>query len=384
MSARSLPVLMYHYISRFPGATTVSPEHFEEQCRGMSEHGWRGISLEEAESYLLRGEAIPPRSLLITFDDGYLDNYVYAWPILQRYGHHGVIFAVTERLEKNLALRPTLADCWNNPATLLPPVDEPMHTHPAGFVERRDLFLSWEEARHMESSGVMRIAAHSARHLAVYAGSEWGHANRHDRRTAATGLNALGQRFRVPGTRLNTFYQIDGPQPWGLPRFKERPFLHSTAFIPSEELLNGVTHLVPQDADAAYAFFRNPEAVARLESLVASIPPERLGAFESPEQRRERIHTELSLCRNALYRELGQVPVSLCWPWGSGSDVAREEAERLGFSVFFTTGMGANLPGHSKAVHRFKVRDAGWSWLRLRLEIYARPWLATLYKSCRI
>ena len=47
MGAHSLPVLMYHYVSRFPGATTVSPEHFEAQCRGMAEHGWRGVGLDD-------------------------------------------------------------------------------------------------------------------------------------------------------------------------------------------------------------------------------------------------------------------------------------------------------------------------------------------------
>lgn len=99
MSAYSLPVLMYHYVSRFPGAIAVSPEHFEDQCRGMAKHGWRGIGLDEAEDFLLKGAPLPPRSLLITFDDGYLDNYVYAWPILRKYGHKGVVFAVTERME---------------------------------------------------------------------------------------------------------------------------------------------------------------------------------------------------------------------------------------------------------------------------------------------
>ena len=61
-----------------------------------------------------------------------------------------------------------------------------------------------------------------------------------------------------------------------------------------------------------------------------------------------------------------------------------EEARKEGFSVFFTTRMGANPPAAPEAVRRFKVRDAGWDWLRLRLEIYARPWLARLYAACRI
>ena len=160
MSAYSLPVLMYHYVSRFPGAIAVSPEHFEDQCRGMAEHGWRGIGLDEAEAFLLKGAPLPPRSLLITFDDGYLDNYVYAWPILRKYGHKGVVFAVTERMEAEKKCRPTLADVWEGlPPSSLPPVDAPMHDTPFGYQVRRDMFFSWEEARHMESSGVMAVAA---------------------------------------------------------------------------------------------------------------------------------------------------------------------------------------------------------------------------------
>ena len=259
MSAYSLPVLMYHYVSRFPGAIAVSPEHFEDQCRGMAEHGWRGIGLDEAEGFLLKGAPLPPRSLLITFDDGYLDNYVYAWPILRKYGHKGVVFAVTERMEAEKKCRPTLADVWEGlPPSSLPPVDAPMHDTPFGYQVRRDMFFSWEEARHMESSGVMAVAAHSARHLAVFAGPEWGPVNRHDRhQKPASALEAAGQRFHVPGTRANTFNAVDFPEVWGLPRFKERPFLYSRAFIPSPDLVAAVQRLVPQEPAEARTFFQS-------------------------------------------------------------------------------------------------------------------------------
>ena len=386
MGAHSLPVLMYHYISRFPGAIAVSPEHFEAQCRGMAEHGWRGIGLDEAEAFLGDGAPLPPRSLLITFDDGYLDNYVYAWPILRRYGHKGVVFAVTDRLETEKKLRPTLADVWSGlPESGLPSVDAPLRDTPFGFQERRDLFLSWEEARRMEADGAVAVAAHSARHLAVFAGPEWGPVNRHDRhKKGLTALEAAGERFHVPGTRLNTFNQTEGATIWGLPRFKERPFLHSRAFIPAPELVDAVRALVPQDPAAARAFFEAPGNTARLEALVAAFSPDHLGAPESDGVRRSRVREELVACASTLRRELGHPVRSLCWPWGSGSDVAREEARQEGFSVFFTTRMGANPPAAPGAVHRFKVRDAGWDWLRLRLEIYARPWLARLYAACRI
>ena len=274
---------MYHYVSRFPGAIAVSPEHFEDQCRGMAEHGWRGIGLDEAEAFLLKGAPLPPRSLLITFDDGYLDNYVYAWPILRKYGHKGVVFAVTERMEAEKKCRPTLAEVWEGlPPSSLPPVDAPMHDTPFGYQVRRDMFFSWEEARHMESSGVMAVAAHSARHLAVFAGPEWGPVNRHDRhQKPASALEAAGQRFHVPGTRANTFNAVDFPEVWGLPRFKERPFLYSRAFIPSPDLVAAVQRLVPQEPAEARTFFQSAGNVAALETLVAGFSPDRLGTLES-------------------------------------------------------------------------------------------------------
>lgn len=64
--------------------------------------------------------------------------------------------------------------------------------------------------------------------------------NRHDRhQKPASALEAAGQRFHVPGTRANTFNAVDFPEVWGLPRFKERPFLYSRAFIPSPDLVAG-------------------------------------------------------------------------------------------------------------------------------------------------
>ncbi|MFQ8735397.1 MAG: polysaccharide deacetylase family protein [Bilophila wadsworthia] len=383
MSAYSLPVLMYHYVSRFPGAIAVSPEHFEDQCRGMAEHGWRGIGLDEAEAFLLKGAPLPPRSLLITFDDGYLDNYVYAWPILRKYGHKGVVFAVTERMEAEKKCRPTLAEVWEGlPPSSLPPVDAPMHDTPFGYQVRRDMFFSWEEARHMESSGIMAVAAHSARHLAVFAGPEWGPVNRHDRYQKPASALAAGQRFHVPGTRANTFNAVDFPEVWACLASKNalpvQPGIH-----PFPDLVAAAAPRAARTGGGPY-FLSIGGKYSRAETLVAGFSPDRLGTLESEAARRSRVHEELGACAETLRRELGHPVRSLCWPWGSGSEVAREEGRKAGFSVFFTTRMGANPPAAPEAVHRFKVRDAGWSWLRLRLEIYSRPWLARLYGACRI
>lgn len=288
-------------------------------------------------------------------------------------------------MEAEKKCRPTLADVWEGlPPSSLPPVDAPMHDTPFGYQVRRDMFFSWEEARHMESSGVMAVAAHSARHLAVFAGPEWGPVNRHDRhQKPASALEAAGQRFHVPGTRANTFNAVDFPEVWGLPRFKERPFLYSRAFIPSPDLVAAVQRLVPQEpAEAVLSFSRRGMSPCwkRLWRDFPRIDWVRWRAKRPPQPCARRT----GRLRGNVRRELGHPVRSLCWPWGSGSGVALEEGRKAGFSVFFTTRMGANPPAAPEAVHRFKVRDVGGAGSGSGWKSIQRPWLARLYGACRI
>lgn len=95
MRAHALPVLMYHHVSPSPGLVTVSPQTFRAQMAWLARHGYRSVGCEELAAFL-RGEALAPRSVLITFDDGYLDNWVYAHPLLQEFGLHAVIFLITQ------------------------------------------------------------------------------------------------------------------------------------------------------------------------------------------------------------------------------------------------------------------------------------------------
>ncbi|MDR2726788.1 MAG: polysaccharide deacetylase family protein, partial [Deltaproteobacteria bacterium] len=344
ISLTSLPVLMYHYVSRFTGPINVTPDHFEQHCRGMAEHGWRGIGLDEAEAYLRGETALPRKSVLITFDDGFLDNMVYAAPILEKYGHQGTVFAVTQRIEPAGAIRPTVADVWKGQikAADLPPVDAPLARHPLGYDYRRDLFMNWAEARILEQRGVMRIAAHTARHLAVFAGPEFP-----ARRTGAdrSSFDQAAARFHIPGRRGNTFYQLEADVPWGLPRFAEQPAMAGRAFLPSAPLVRAIRELVPQDKASAHAFFRQTANVEALHDLVATYNREARGVMESEAEQRVRVRNELTQCRNTLENELGHPVRSLCWPWGRAAAIAREEARALGFSVFFETAPGANPSG---------------------------------------
>ncbi|MDL2307053.1 polysaccharide deacetylase family protein [Desulfovibrio sp. OttesenSCG-928-C06] len=416
-SLKSLPVLMHHYISRFPNNIAVTPEVFEEQCRILAENGWFGAGLAEAEDFLLGRAPLPPKRFLLTFDDGYLDNWVYALPIMRKYGHKGVVFVTADRLSGKVGfgrtdggapasgLRPSLQDVWDGrcAADDLPGVDTPMRGRKSGYEVKEDLFLSWDEARAMDKEGVLSIAAHSMRHERVLTGGEW-------------------SDFARPGHTLSTFWHIWPEAFWGLPDFPRKPELANRAFILHAELVEEIKRLVPQDEAEACEFFadgRNTQALRALlekwqnktsgtgepattdgsfgtDNLSGAANPGRssnhggadslsgLGRFETRDEMRSRVGADLKACQETLTRELGHPVRSFCWPWGKWSDDALELGRAAGFEIFYTCEMGPNKPGSAAAVNRFKVRNKGGNWLLSRLKLYASPLLGSLYAKFRI
>jgi len=94
-----VPILMYHHIAAPPAGAdavrrdlSVSPKDFEEQLIYLREQGYVSITLHDLLLAVQRGEALPPKPVVLTFDDGYRDNYLQAFPLLQRYGYTGAFF----------------------------------------------------------------------------------------------------------------------------------------------------------------------------------------------------------------------------------------------------------------------------------------------------
>ncbi len=94
----SIPVLSYHSISDDISGElaewTTSTEVFTEHLNWLRDNGYRSISLKQLHTYVSTG--VPPtgRCVLLTFDDGYLDFFTHAWPLLQDFGYGAVVFVV--------------------------------------------------------------------------------------------------------------------------------------------------------------------------------------------------------------------------------------------------------------------------------------------------
>jgi peptidoglycan/xylan/chitin deacetylase (PgdA/CDA1 family) len=155
---RPIPVLMYHHVAPRPGdMVTVTPETFEGQMHHLAEAGYTTISLDEILAFI-RGEKNPPRrAVAITFDDGWLDNGVYAFPVLRRYGLRAAIFVVTDWVER--ASSPHLAG--DPPA--FPPHREAQERAERG--ESRGIVLDWGRLAEMHASGVVDVYSHTRSHI---------------------------------------------------------------------------------------------------------------------------------------------------------------------------------------------------------------------------
>jgi peptidoglycan/xylan/chitin deacetylase (PgdA/CDA1 family) len=85
-------ILYYHSISDDPIRSTVSPGTFERQIEYLCQAGYRIVSLADAGRRLASGVPVPDRALVITFDDGFRDNYERALPVLTRFGVTATVF----------------------------------------------------------------------------------------------------------------------------------------------------------------------------------------------------------------------------------------------------------------------------------------------------
>jgi peptidoglycan/xylan/chitin deacetylase (PgdA/CDA1 family) len=133
--ALNVPILMYHYISEPPADAdairrdlSVSPAQFESHLAYLRQAGYESITLRQLAYALSGQETMPAKPIVITFDDGYLDNYQNAFPLLQKYGYTGVFYIFTYPLD---------------------------HDDPA--------YLTWEMVEKMHRAG-MEFGSHGYRH----------------------------------------------------------------------------------------------------------------------------------------------------------------------------------------------------------------------------
>jgi peptidoglycan/xylan/chitin deacetylase (PgdA/CDA1 family) len=122
-SGAPVPILMYHVIASPPGGVAepqlyVDPKNFDREMEWLKAHGYVGVSLNQVYDAWFKGAQLPQKPVVLSFDDGYRGQYVYARPELRRLGWPGVLNLISGRVgqpgaELSVAMvQRMIADGW--------------------------------------------------------------------------------------------------------------------------------------------------------------------------------------------------------------------------------------------------------------------------------
>ena len=93
---QTVPILCYHRFGTPSSKMVVSPAGFAAQLEWLARNRWTALRLADVAGFLQGKKALPPRSVVITIDDGYESVYRHAFPLLKKYGFAATLFVYTD------------------------------------------------------------------------------------------------------------------------------------------------------------------------------------------------------------------------------------------------------------------------------------------------
>ncbi len=388
---RVIPVVMFHSV----GAENLDwvfnyisepLSNFEAKIRALKEGGFHFITWSQLYKYM-RGEvALMLPSILLTFDDGYLDNWVYVYPIMRKYDAKGTIFVSSDFIDPSVGCRPTLDDVN------------------AGRCSQEELdisgFLNLSEMRAMEESGVMDIQSHAATHTWYFKSDKViDFCLPNDRSYPWMAWNSRPER--------KPFYMREDQTGFvrlGTPIYEYGKSLAVTRYIPPAEIEDDMANYVEQQGGERFfqqenwrdCLFEKYEEISRTMDCQ--------GRYESEEERRIRTRDELARSKRILEEGLGKSVDFICWPGGGYDKLTLEEAKAVGYKAW-TLGSSdqsdfRNVPGaNAEQVKRigssiqqyWRGQSIGYTngiefycGVRRHQGSVCHKWLGRLLKSARI
>jgi peptidoglycan/xylan/chitin deacetylase (PgdA/CDA1 family) len=157
MTINSIPVLMYHHINHHAGDTvTVIPEVFSAQMEFLRDEGYQTLSADELMELIQGKLSFNQKSVAITFDDGWLDNYQYAAPVLANCKFKATFFVITDRVDA-ASMRARMSSA-----------DVPDHETAKKLIEcgaAEQVVMGWDIIRELEADQLFRFYSHTVTHL---------------------------------------------------------------------------------------------------------------------------------------------------------------------------------------------------------------------------
>jgi peptidoglycan/xylan/chitin deacetylase (PgdA/CDA1 family) len=343
--------MMYHHVSdEAENSISITPQNFEAQVKYLAEAGYRSLHLPEFFDILKKWD-IPEKLVLITFDDGYADNFINAYPILKKYNMKATIFPVTAFVKDRTGKR----------GQLLPSFELLMRTP---FMNGPlDDFLSWEEMAEMTSSGLIDIQAHCHDHAAYFESEKI-------------------VSFYNGGLNTKLAWATDGDLRLGIPIYETGPSLCARRYFDDKGLRNELAEYVICHGGGDF-IFHDKDNIKALKKIVKEHGKLK-GRFESETESENRIMNELTSIRELIGKKLAKKVDYICWPFGSVDGKLIARAKRAGYIGGIGMKGGANMKlTNMMDIHRFNPCKKDIPALKMKLHKHSSLWLS-LYNDKRI
>jgi hypothetical protein len=361
----AVPVIMLHSIgirneNWVWASMSESLEVFETLLARLQRRGYRTVGLSSLYEHMAGRHVLPPNSIVLTFDDGYLDNWVFVAPLLRKFGMTGVVYVAPEFVQVSDTCRPTLDDVW------------------AGRIKVEDLetigFMNWDELRMLDQEGTLDVQCHGLTHTWYFSDCKVIDFHRPREVYPYPWLSWNARPDRKP------WYLNEDQQhfvAWGSPVFKHEKSLITRRFFPDSSCVEEVASFVHHRGGRRFfddAMWKQ-ELISTFEFLdkSAGFP----GTFETEEQYAARLEFELRESKRQLEINLEKKVEFLSWPGGGVNDLGVRLAEHVGFRSYTLSSWqqpaarnepGANpsaikrVAGRSKVHWRGKWIANGGSW----------------------
>lgn len=269
---------------------SIETRQFEYLCKYLKKHKYRTHYLDHW--YANEGKYTDKKDLYLTFDDGYLDNLLVAYPIMKEYGIKGTIFINPEFVDPSSGIR----------------------TMESNNGETRG-FLNWDEIKFLDKSEVFDIQSHSMSHNYYFKSENI--IDIHDGSDKYHWLAWINRPERKP------FWQLESQGSFtskGYPVFEYYRALGLRRYFPDEELIKLSEELFNKDMPKL-------QIIEYLNDFKRTHP----GRFESDNEMEERFKYELFNSKKILEEKLNKEVTILCWPGGGYNEVSLRIAQEAGY-----------------------------------------------------
>jgi peptidoglycan/xylan/chitin deacetylase (PgdA/CDA1 family) len=345
-----IPAMMYHHVNHEPeDSTSITPENFETQIKYLAEAGYISLHLKEFYDHLKKWD-IPEKLILITFDDGYADNFLYAYPILKKYNMKATIFTTTAFSKDKIISRGKLASNWELTMKCI--------TSKGGL----DEYLSWDEMDQMQAGKLIDIQAHCHTHNAYFEEDK-----------------VLS--FYDGSINPKLGWATDGDLRLGIPIYRTGPALAVRRYFDDRSLRDKVADHVA--SHGGKEFMARNDANQVLFDIVNKYG-ELNGRFETEKESNHRIMDELVLTKDLIETKLKKSADHICWPWGSVDKKLMGRARKAGYIGGIGMKGGANMRlTNVMDIHRFNPCKKDIPALKRKLFKHSRLFYS-LYNDKRI